>query len=543
VAELTVEQQQALARARARARAAQGQAAAAQPAASEGPSEPFQRAGLAGGSPMVAGLGDSAIKAYLGVKQLIPGVGLNENDQLALKGMAQEREEDPEKGWRTGGEVLGNVAMTAIPAHHLTKAIQGSRLAAAVGKAAPYLATAGAAGGTEFVTSVGTGADQLEQVGDKLINAAKAAVIAPVLQKTLGGLGRLIAQPFKAKADAAKLFEQGVNPTLQQGAETGWGRFVGGLASGSSKVRDRQEAEVLDAVTRRATEGQRSAMGGTGAEHLRTAQGYVEDIYSGLIDGKRFNLSPSVRQRMAQAAGEVNKQGQFLREAAEAGAEVGNVMGNSATNMRIGGERLRKQMLTPLADAREAASNAVARDRIGAARDILKEEVLLKGLNPQERARHAQADVLNFDVSRLREAVGKMGEDEGVTLSRLANAYGGMTNQARSIGNKTEEELIGPALRVLGRTPTQDEARALKVTLQRLAAPGALAAAGTVAPKLAAVGAPFYGISLAGQTVGGAKALLGQTEAQKRFAEMLRRYAESGRTGAVMGATAFPGEE
>lgn len=542
---MTIEQRRALALAAARARAAQAGGAGGQPGGSEPSEEPMARAGagsmgLTNDTVYSSGINDAVIKAYLGVKQLIPGVGLSENDQHALEGMRMERQQETSPVKRGVGEFGGNVLLTAVPATRATKMLTGTL--GATGRLAPYFATAGAAGGTEFVTSVGTGSDQLEQVVDKLKNAGKAAVIAPVLQKVIGSTLNTIAEPFRAKLDAKKLFEQGVNPTLQQGAEGGFGRFVGGLAAGSSKVRDRQEAEVLDAVTRRATENTRSAMGGTGKEHLKTAEGYVDDLYSSLTQGKRFNLTPGVRQQAAQAASQLNKQGQFANEANEAGAAVGNIMGDSPVNLRLGIDRLRNEYLTPLAQAREAASNATAAGRINDARDVIKQQVLLKALNPQEQARHAQADTLNFDVNRLKEAVGKFGEDEGVTLSRLASAYGGKSDAAAKVANKTEEELIGPAIRILGRTPTQDEARALKVTLQRMTAPAVIAGTAPVAPAAAAAMAPFYGVSLAGQTAGGAKALLGQTEAQKRFAEILRRYAEQGRGAAASFSTSLPEE-
>ena len=545
---MTPEQQAALAAVRQRIAARQGGAApgvggspsapaAAQPEASQ----PFQRAGGYGAAS--AGVNDAVIRAYLGLKQSIPGLGLSEDDQHALRGMKMEQEDEPEKGLRTAGNVGGNMLLTALPATKALKAFQGLNVLKKAGSLAPYLATAGSAGAVEAATSVGEGETQGDQMLSKLKQGATAAVTAPILQKAVGSLGNLVAQPFRAKADAEALFKQGVNPTLQQGAATGWGRFVGGLASGSTAVRNRQEAEVLDALTRRATEGNRSVMHGTGREHLDAAEGYVGDIYSQLTKGKRFDLTPVARANAARAATALNKQGQFAAESAEAGKAVGNILGDSPTNLRLGIDRLRDQYLTPLAKAREAASNDIARARIGDARDVLKHDVLLKALSAQERLRHGQADVLNFDVHRLREAVGKLGEDEGVTLSRLANAYGGKGAQARSIGNTTEQELIGPALRILGRTPTQDEARALKVTVQRMAAPGAILAGATVAPKLALAAAPLYGLSLAGQSVGGAKALLGQTDAQKAIAKFLRAHADSGRKAAVTAATTRDMEE
>lgn len=533
---MTPEQQAAIAAAQARLQGGGGMTAAQQAAIQAAqarlqaqPQSPpsMQRAG--GYGPVLAGVADAGIRGFMGVKQLFGG--LSEDDKAVLAEMKKEQDAETSKGLRTTGNLAANIALTAVPGNAIGRGVQGARVLQSTGRALPYLATAAAAGGVEGLTAVGQGDTVGEQLTDKAKQAATAAVLAPVLQKSVQVAAKPITGLFRARPDAERLFAQGVNPTLQQGAATPWGRFVGGLAAGSSSVRARQENEIADAVVSRATQGNVSALSGTGGDHLRAAEGYVDDLYQQLTQGKRFNISPAMRQNMATAASAINRQGQFRREADEASETLANIMGDSTTNIRVGIDRLRDDHLSPLAKAAAAArdkNNEKVAERLLAARDILKQQSLLAQLSPDEQAKHAVADTLNFDVHRIREAIGKKGEAEGITLSRLADAYGGKVNQAAKVGNTTNEELIGPALRVLGRTPTQDEARATKVTALRIGAGLGLTAGaspfvgGPATAAVAGAAAPFYAISALGQSAPGAKALLGQYEMQRRLAEALR---------------------
>jgi hypothetical protein len=159
-------------------------------------------------------------------------------------------------------------------------------------------------------------------------------------------------------------------------------------------------------------------------------------------------------------------------------------------------------------------------------------------LNSAERARIAELDSLNFDLSRMREATrGANAEDYGMQLSRLSSAYAKNAEGAAKVGNTTELDLIGPARRVLGATPRQDEARSSLVTARRIAAPVLLAGGGAAAGGLTgalAVPAALYGVSALGQTARGAKHLLGENDWQKAMAQALR----SQRAQALMGGVA-----
>jgi hypothetical protein len=515
---MTPEQERALAMARARARAA---AQATTPAGGpvqpppEAP-KPFDRAG--GHGAFNAGMAEATIKGVLGVKQLFGG--LSDEDKAVLEQIKLENEADPEGFKRGAGELAANVLTTIVPGGAATKTAKAAGLVKTLGKAAMT------AGATEALTGVGEGDTYEQQMLSKAENALKAAGTGAVFSGVLGGAAKAYKGLFRAKPEVAALVAQGVVPTLQQGADSGVGRFVGGLASGATSVRNRQEQQIANAVVHKATEGMVDRPQATGREILDSARDYVKGEYQKLFGGKRYNMSPAAVSDAQQAAQALNNRGQFAAEATDAGRAVANVLGETgATNRRLGIDKLRDEYLTPLSKAAYAEANDETKQRILAARQVIIDQVRNAKLTKAERARLGELDVRNFDVERIREAVkGKVGEEEGITLSRLATAYG----KNKMAGNDTMDTLIGPALRVLGNTPTQDEARTAKqIGLRILGGTGALTggAALTGNPLLAAGIAGGYGLSALGQTEKGAKALLGQYNSQKWLAELLREHA------------------
>jgi hypothetical protein len=377
---------------------------------------------------------------------------------------------------------------------------------------------------------VGEGDTYEQQMLSKAENAAKAAATGAAFSGVLGGAAKAYKGLFRAKPEVEKLIAQGVVPTLQQGADSGVGRFVGGLASGATSVRNRQEDQIANAVVHKATEGMVDMPKATGNEILDSARGYVKGEYQKLFGGKRYDMSPTAVSDAQQAAQRLNNRGQFVDEATDAGRAVANVLGNTGdVNRHLGIDKLRDEYLTPLSKAAYAEASDATKERILAARKVIIDQVRNVKLSPTEKQRLGDLDVRNFDVERIREAIkGKAGEEEGITLSRLATAYG----KNKMAGNDTMETLIGPALRVLGNTPRQDEARTAKQIAGRIVGPalglagGAAAVTGGTAG--AVLGLPLagaYGLSALGQTEKGAKALLGQYNSQKQLAELLRKYA------------------
>lgn len=504
--------------------AAQGQPVGGSPsqganAPSEG-SQTFQRAG--GYGPVMAGVSEAAIKGALGLKQFFGG--LSDQDRAVLEQIRLEREEDPNKGLRTLGSVGGTIAATAVPGNALARGVQGLRVLQSAGRVLPYLSTGAAAGGTEFATAVGEGDSFGEQLGSKVTQAAKAAATAPVLQKALQVMAKPVTGLFRPSREAEQLFAQGINPTLQQGAETSVGRFIGGLTSGVTDVKSRLRDEVGNAMLRRITQGKQELPGGTGHEFLDAARTHMDDAYSQLWRGKTVNLSPTTRKALQSKASQVPVDATGARQAQEAAGVVANRFPEFDKNLRMSYNTFTERYRQPFtADIFEGASSREVQQRLMAVRDLLDKLATQKNLSPAERQVLADLNKRNFDLKRLEEAIrGVEAGKEGLSINQLAAAYSRMANQAKSVGNTTREDLVEPASRLISKTPTQDTARAGRTAIMRMAAPalgtGFFAGSGAGA----AVGAVPIGISLLGQTAAGSRFLLGQGTKQKELAKLLR---------------------
>lgn len=482
-------------------------------------SQGFQRAG--GYGPVLAGVGSAAIKGALGLRQFFGG--LSPEQKAVLEQIKAEEEADPEKGWRTLGSVGGNIAMTAVPGNAVARGAQGLRFLQGAGRALPYIAQGASAGATELATSVGEGDTFAEQMGSKVKQAATAAAAAPILQKTLQVAAKPVTGMFRPSAEAEMLFKQGINPTLQQGADGRIGRFVGGLASGVTDVKTRLRDEFGNAMLKRITKGAEELPGGTGREFLDAGTRYMDDAYSQLWKGKTVNLSPSARRALSAKVAQVPPDASGARQAGEATAIVANRFPEFDKNMRMAYSTFRDRYRNPFSrDIFENPSDEV-RQRLMGARDLLDKMVTQKNLTPEELAQLKGLNIRNFDLKRLEEAVaGTDAGKEGINVGRLAGAYSRMINQARAMGNTTHEELVDPAARLISKTPTQDMARAGRTAALRMAAPviGTGLIYGTGPAAL--IGSVPIGLSLAGQTPAGARFLLGQGDKQKALAKLLR---------------------
>jgi len=476
-----------------------------------------------GGGAFASGVGDSAIKTYLGLKQFFGGLSPDERGVLAA--MDQESAEDPNKWTRAGGNIAGTAASLAVPGGAATRGVMG--LVGGAGRLAPYLAGSAVAGATGFATTPVPG----QTVGDVLQQKAMAggqdALMAPLMQGGVNALAKPVTGLFQSLPEAATLFKQGVNPTLQQGAQSMLGRAIGGLTSGMSDVRNRQQNEVSQALLQRSTQGNVNLPGATGNEIRDAVDNYVGGLYDSALQGKVVPISPTLRSNVAQAASAMNKQGQFANEAAQAGGTVGNVMGNSATNINVSPQTLANNYLSPLAEEAYANVPSQVRSRILDARNLLL-DARNNRLSPDELNTVNTADSLNFDLNRIREATsGAAGNEEGINLSRLASAYSNKGEDAAAAagsGNTTLADLIAPVQRIIGTTPRQDESRTMLATAKRISGPAMIAAGaalGGVPGALAGAGA--YGLGALGQSAQGAKFLLGQNDWQQALAEALRR--------------------
>jgi hypothetical protein len=419
-----------------------------------------------------------------------------------------------------GGNVLGNLMLTAVPGAKLQGALQATR----AGRLAQAAAAAGSGAGIEFATAEGS-----------LEDKTKSALFAGALSGGMTGALATAAKPFKAKADAVTLINKGVVPTLQQGADTPVGRFIGGLTAGSSLVKSRQERELQNALLKKITEGAVEAADDTGKNTLAAARHYVSGEYDKILANKSFTLSGTRLSKARQAAQQLNARGQMADEAKEAGRTVSNILGPAQLNStptQISSAEL-TDLTNKLSTAAYESGSAEVRNRILAARNVLIERVRNTKLSADELERIGVLDSKHFDVKRLEEATkGIRGELEGLSIPAVTNAYA----KKNMASNSTLEDLIAPAARILGPSHAANESRSQLVSAMRVSAPLAGAGAATaygvpgVAPGLAGL----YGLSAVGQTAKGAKMLFGETNKQKLLADLVRRGYGAGLAPAVL---------
>lgn len=464
---------------------------------------------------MGKGVANAGIEAYLGGKQLFTDL-----DSVEMDVLRQSREDVKAAGGYGGlGQVAGNVGIlaagsAAAPAR-LAKALTAARGAAPVTTAA---AVSGVQSGA--LTPV---EDQENKYAEKGKEALKSAATAGAL---VGG-GRLLkkaaTRPFTPSADAENLMEQGVYPTLQQGAESRVGQLIGGLASGSKAVPRRQAQEVLDALTERAAGGKASLPGGTLQERLGVVDDVITKDYEAATRGRMFPMTKAIREDTIKAARSAEQPGgRFKLEADEAERLVQNVIGDSTTATRMGFGKLAKDYLQALEEAAGTTSKERVRDAVSKARDVIVQRSRNSRLTTDELAALQKIDDRYFDLMRLKEASkGAGGHETGVSIRKLAEAYGrapGMDKMGAT--NATDQQLIGPAYRMLANTESENAARGTLLNWRRAAGLGTLgagaAATGMAAPT-AAVLAPLYATSIAGQTKAGSRYLFGDYDWQKKL--------------------------
>lgn len=144
----------------------------------------------------LVGVGSTFNRAYLGVRSLLPGGELTqqEKDDLAV----YERNKQHLGGWGTAGEIGGDIALSALPGGAVTKAT----------KAAPLLAR------TLSQLGLGAGYGALTSPEDRTGGALGGAVgtgVGMAANRVVGGA----IKPFITK-DAEALMAQGVQPTIGQ---------------------------------------------------------------------------------------------------------------------------------------------------------------------------------------------------------------------------------------------------------------------------------------------------------------------------------------
>jgi hypothetical protein len=210
-----------------------------------------------------------------------------------------------------------------------------------------------------------------------------------------------------------------------------------------------------------------------------------------------------------------------VRDAREA---LDNIVGSDRNTVRLSADTLRGDYLNPLQQAVNDAKDPRVVEALVNAKNILINKSRNAKLSADELQTLKDIDSRYFDLMRLKES----GEANltGVNIGKLSQSYQNAPGMdIMGATNKTNDELIGPAVRVLGATPRQDEARTMLNITKRILQGSAAASLGTVAPVTTAVSAPLYGLSAMGQTPWGARALTGQNPTQKALKEALESNA------------------
>lgn len=498
--------------------------------------KPFARAGGVQGlhprlDALRAGVAQAAIKGAMGIKQFFGG--LSDEDKAVLREVNAEDLADPNGGFRLGGEILGNVAATAVPGAGLAKAMQGSRLVKATGKLAAPLTAAGTSAVTEAVVAPGEGDTVGEQMASKGEKAAQAAAAGGALQTAGSVFRKTLTKPFSSTAEAKSLLDQGIVPTLQQGADSKTGRFVGGLTSGAFDVRTRQNEEVLRAFIARVAPG-------LDTKNMSTSEivGHVDDLLAkerdGLLGNKTFKLTPTARSEVWKAArGVKGTQPEAQAMALQAMGGTGAAMtARTPIQMRANKLQETRDLIQNALDdfGKDNVMESQARRSLIAAKNKFDELVRDPALSPDELVALGDVNARYSDALRLFDAAKSPQGQKQIRVSDLMRSYAKMAPGNKMSFAKAEgpvlNEVLEPSARVLGLQPSQDEARSAMVAARRIAAPVAKAAAGTAAAALVpGAAAPLglaYGVSALGQTRGGARALFGDFAGQKELEELLR---------------------
>lgn len=467
-----------------------------------------------GSSPMMDriqyGLANVGIKAYHGLKQTLGGTLTPE--ELAISKMSDADVEHSGFAGKTanlaGNLGLGVASSIAVPASAVTKIPAFLRAVLGSGISAAAL----------------TETDDPDHVlADKLKEGAKAAAMGGVITGGAQVLKKSLTKMVTPTADAQSLFDQGINPTLQQASESKLGRWIGGLTSGMSDVRARQEEEALAAIAKRASAGALDTKGMTAGEAVGTLNHSIDKDYGGVLDKKMFPMTNAIRDDVLRQ-GEIGKSGgRFGQQQAEARDVLDNIVGSDRNSTRMNSDVLRKNYLDPMQQAIADAKDPRVSEALVNAKNVIIEKSRNSKLSPDELATLKDIDSRYYDMMRLREASkGAASNETGVDINKLANSYGkGPGADVIGSQNATNEALVGPLVRTLGATPRQDEARTFYNTLRRIGGMGVAGGATAAVPGLAALTAPAYAISAAGQTAKGSRFLTGQNDWQKNLKSAL----------------------
>ena len=498
--------------------AGQAKAPAPEPAAPAGPEkskfESFKE-----------GFGDSTIKAALGIKQVFGG--LSDDQKAVLREIEKAEEADPNKLTRTAGGAGSSILQAALPGKIGLKGVQAlTKTLGFMGKAAPIATSALVSGTGEALTTPSLGETTEEVATDKAKAGGVAAALGGTISTLAKGAGKVATGLFTPTQEAKDLIAQGVTPTLQQGAESWIGKKVGGLTSGVADIEKRQSKEIVDAIGKRLAPGEEVEKY-TKAELVAASKNSIDADYDQLLKGTKFSLLKTHKATLDNVISTAKGARDDAKDLARKQLD-GVFPDRSITNMGPSKLNEYREVLQNRIDELAKDDSVVGRQ----ARDILtdvknKFDITVRDvrLGADDVAKVADIDSRAYDFARLRNAADNTTGE--LTSKDVARAYQRMAPTGQTaLGGKSavEQEILGPSSRVLG-DMNQEESRAALQALRRVAKLGGGAVANLFAPQVAA---PLYGISALGQSAAGAKALFGETAAQKKLAELLRKTQGAG---------------
>lgn len=460
-----------------------------------------------GTSPFMESANNAIKKAGYGLKNLVSELSPEEQAKIA-----EMDKNDKENGLAgTGGNIAGNLLTSAAPGGLLASGFRRLLGAGAqiLPRTAAVLNTGATSAGTTALLSPGQGETHDEQLADKGKQAGVSGLLGAAIQAPISVLTRTLTGAFRPSADTRHLMDEQVYPTLQQGADSMFGRFVGGLTSEPAGVRQRQAGELLDAVTRRATNGATDMHGLPLRDRVdRLTQGLTSqgDVAS---RNRTIRVDQPMRDRILDSGSTVQSTtGGFSNEAGQVTNRLDNILGQ--TDARLQSGTYARDVLNPISDAAAASTGRVRQgleEGYGRALDHRN-----RRLSWQQQREMEDIDRRQYDLARLRAAL--TGTDQGALpsaeVSALARAFE-RAPTAHTAGNTTQRDLVDPAMRVIGDTGATHDSRSLMAALRRL---GGVGLAGGLASTTGAVSLPFVG----GLTAAGAgTSAAGMTRPGARF--------------------------
>jgi hypothetical protein len=502
-------------------------------ASAAGPRTALQKAlnpigSLLSGGAFESGVGDTAIRGYIGLKNSLGIHG--ENDKGVLEQQAAEAAADPEGFKRGAGALAANVAATALPA------------AKAAGLLAPVAARLGVLGAPATAAAISGATEALTAPGDyaeKASEAGKAALWGGGLQAAGSTLRRAGTGLFNATQEARDLMAQKMYPTLAQAADTPTGRFIGKLTSGVADVSSRQAKETEAAFVRRVVPGFEVPPDMHPDEVTALIKDRLNKERDVLLNGKTFTVGKKVSEDLLDTArGPRGTQSEASNLAARAMSGIDEFADMKTRRMgRARFEEIRNKVQDAINDFSRPSAGVnehQARRNMIAVKDKLDTLVRDPALSKDELASLKNLDDRYTDAKRyfgVTETAPGQKEVKPMQLLREYAAQAPTGDNFSTAVRPMQREVIAPSVRVMGNT-NQDQARTALVAGRRMLAPvvktgvglgvagGALAG---VAPVITVPMAAAYGVSALGQTKPGARFLLGDYPAQQATADALRK--------------------